>query len=236
MPSVSTLILNALHLTGEKAIDVTSFTSNETTYHLSRLNSMLDSWTNERLMIFQLSQTSFGLTTGKGDYTIGSGGNFNMTRPTRLVDPCFIRDTDVNDSPLQIIDMVAYGRIVQKTADGSYPIYVAYDFSYSATSTANIYFWHEPSANLTTFINTLQPLNTFSTVSVTLQLPPGYQDAIEANYAMRSAIGVIPVSNDLRDLARTTKAAIKSNNMTHPIMRLDDGVAGALRSNILSGP
>ena len=237
MPIVSTLIMNSLVMTGEKSLDnISTFQAGETSYHLSRLNSMLDSWSNERLMVPYLSQTSFALTVSTASYSIGSGGSFNMTRPTRLVNPCFIRDSGNNDTPLEIISMESYGNIVQKSAGGSYPVYIAYDFGYSATSTATVYFWPAPAANLTTYINTLQPLTSFSTVSQPVQLPPGYQDAIEANYAVRSALGVIPVSNDLKELARITKAAIKVTNTIPKIMKMDNGVAGALRSNILSGP
>lgn len=235
MPAVSTMILNALVMSGEKTIGGTLDTD-EQRYYLSRLNSMIDLWSNERLMIFTLSQTSFALTNSQGSYTIGNGGNFNMTRPTKLVDPCFIRDSDNFDSPLEIINMEAYGRIVEKTADGSYPKYVAYDSGFSATSTARIYFWPEPAASLTTFINTFQPLTNFSTVSQNLLMPPGYQDAIESNFAVRSAPGFVVVSQDLKDAARLSKAIIKSTNSRAPVSRLDYGITGEGHSNILTGP
>lgn len=235
MPAVSTMIINALIQTGEKAIGDTLDTD-EQRYYLSRLNSMIDSWTNERLMIFQLSQTSFALTASQGVYTIGSGGNFDMTRPTRLVDPCFIRDSDGFDTKLTIISMEAYGMIGEKTADGSYPTLIAYDFGYSATSTASVYLWPEPQASLSAYINTLQPLTNFSTMSQNLMMPPGYQDAIEANFAIRSAPGFAPVSPELVKFAKDCKAAIKSQNLPAPVSRLDYGVAGFPRSNILTGP
>ena len=236
MPSISTMILTALTMTGEKSVEVSSLTTGEQNYHLSRLNSMMDSWSNERMMIFQLSQTSFALTASQGSYTIGAGGDFNMTRPTKIVDPCFIRDADGSDSVLRIIDAQAYGRIVDKDADGTYPVYLFYDFGYSATSTATVRFWPEPASGLSTFINTLQPLQSFSTVSVTLSLPPGYQDAIETNYAVRSALGLIPVSPELMVIARQAKAAIKGLNAPAPVLRLDMAVAGGGRSSILTGP
>ena len=236
MPSVSTMILNSLIMTGEKSIQVSSLTVAEQDYHLSRMNSMMDSWSQERMMVFQISQTSFALTASQGSYTIGNGGDFNMTRPTKLVDPCFIRDADGNDSPLTILDAQAYGRIVDKDADGTYPVYIFYDSGYSVTSTATIRFWPEPSSALSTFINTLQPLQTFGAVSSVLILPPGYQDAIESNYAVRSAMGVVNVSQDLKDMARQTKAAVKTLNAPAPVMRLDYGVSGGSQSNILTGP
>ena len=230
------MILNSLIMTGEKSIEVSSLTSAEQTYHLSRINAMMDSWSNERLTIFQVSVTNFPLTATQGVYSIGSGGNFNMTRPTKIVDPCFIRDTDGNDIPLTLLDYQAYGAIVDKDADGSFPVYLYYEPSYSATSTAQIKLWPEPVANLTLFINTIQPLTTFSTMTHPVSLPPGYQDAIETNYAMKSALGLMPISPDLREAAVKSKANIKTTNSFSPIMRLDYAVQGGMRSNILTGP
>ena len=235
MPAISTMVLNSLIMTGEKDLSVTSFTTNETSYHLSRLNSMMDSWSNERLAIFQLSQTSFALTASVGVYSIGNGASFNMVRPTKIVDPCFIRDSGGYDSPLQLINMEAYGRIVLKSVDGTYPSQLAYDYGFSATSTASIYLYPEPAAGLTLYINTLQPLTNFSTFTQNLMLPPGYQDAIETNYAVRSALGLIPVAADLKEMAKMTKAAIKSTNLPAPISRIDYAIAQR-RTSILTGP
>lgn len=211
---------------------VTSFSAAENNYHLSRLNSMMDSWSQERLMIHQLSVTSFALTASQGTYTIGSGGDFNMTRPTKIVDPCFTRDTDDTDIPLNLIDADTYGRIVDKTLGDVTPSYLFYDMGYSATSTATIKLYPVPPSGLTLYINTLQPLQTFSTMSATLQLPPGYQQAIETNYAVMSAFGVIEVSPLLMDAAMKSKKVLKVMNLPAPILRLEYGIV----SNILTGP
>jgi hypothetical protein len=198
---------------------------------------MLDSWSNERLMIHTLTQTSFGLTASQGSYTIGNGGNFNMTRPQRIIDPCWIRDSGNIDYPLQLINAEAYGKIPDKTTDGTYPQYLYYDYGYSATSTGTVYFWPEPDTGLSTFINTLQPLQTLSTISHSVIMPPGYQDAIELNYAVRSAFGVAPVSPELERAAMKAKAALKMQNSPAPISRLDLMAGNQLgRRTIFTGP
>ena len=235
MPAVSTMILRGLRLTGEKVRGGT-LTADEQTECLSEMNAMLDSWSNERLMIHAVSQTSFALTVSQGSYTIGNGGNFNMTRPTRLVPPCFIRDGDGNDSPLTIINTEAYGRIVDKDADGSYPVYVNYDERFSATSTGTVNFWPEPIGGLSAFLNTLQPIATFSTLSQNLLLPTGYQRAIEYNYAVEASGGFTNVDPSVAMIARQSKAAIKSQNLPAPVSRLDFGVGGGLRTTIITGP
>lgn len=235
MPAVSTLILRSLRLIGEKTRGAT-LTTNEQTECLSELNGMLDSWSNERLMIFTVNQTSFALTASQGSYTIGNGGDFNMTRPTRIIDPCFIRDTDGSDTALQIINVEAYGRIVDKDTDGTYPTYLYYDYGFSATSTGTVFFYPEPQSALSTFINTLQPLTNFSSMTHNLQMPPGYQRAIEYNYAIEAAGGLTEVDPSVAMIARQSKAAIKTVNLPAPISRLDYGIGGGMKTNILTGP
>jgi hypothetical protein len=198
---------------------------------------MLDSWSNERNFIHTVSETSFPLTATKGAYTIGPGADFNMTRPMRIIDPCFVRDGDDNDYALEILDVQAYGYLVDKDVDGSYPRYLYYDHGYSATSTARIFFWPEPEAGLSTYINTLQPLQSFTSMSETLLMPPGYQRAIETNYAIEASPGVFSASPELIRIAREAKAAIKQLNSESPISRLDYGIVrGHRRTNILWGP
>ena len=235
MAAISTMILRSLRLIGEKTRGGT-LDANESTQCLAELNTMMESWANERLMINQLSQTSFALTASQGSYTIGSGGQFNMTRPTKIVDPCFIRDSSNNDTPMMLIDAETYGRIVLKTSDGSYPVYLFYDYGYSTTSTGTVYFWPEPASGLTAFINTLQPFLSFSTVSQNLQLPRGYQRAIEYNYAIEAAGGFTNVDPSVAMIAKQSKAAIKSTNLPAPIARVNYEASGGTGTNIISGP
>lgn len=235
MPAVSTMILRSLRLTGEKRRGET-LTSNEQTECLSELNAMLDSWANERLMIHTISQTSFALTASDGTYTIGVGGDFNMTRPTKLVNPCFTRDSDDTDIPLNIIDADTYGRILDKTLGDLTPQYIFYDYGYSSTSTATIRLYPLPQSGLTLYINTLQPFTNFSTMSHSLSLPPGYQRAIEYNYAIEAAGGLTEVDPTVAMNARQAKAVIKRLNAPLTPMSLDHGVGGGLQTSIITGP
>lgn len=237
MSAVSTMILNALTMTGELDSEVSSLSAGQQRYHLSRFASFIDSWSIQRNFIFTVHITSFALTTSKGSYTIGNGGDFNMVRPTRLVDPCYIRDGDGFDIMLDIIDYQAYNYLIDKDTDGSFPRYLYYDMGHSATSTGTLYFWPEPQAGLSTYLNTLQPLANVSTLSQNLIFPPGFQRAIETNYAIESAPGFIQVSQELVRIASESKAALKALNSPAPISRLDYGVVrDGGRVSILWGP
>lgn len=216
------MIIRALQMTGEKPVGGT-LTSDEQTAYLAVLNNMMDSWSLERLMCYQILQESFSLTTSDGSYTIGSGGDFNTTRPTKIVDPCFIRNSSNNDYPIQIIDAQAYGRITLKTVDGSYPGYLFYDGAY-ASGLGTIYLYPEPSASLTLYINSWKQLQTFAAIGTTVSLPPGYERAIQANLAIELAAGYTNASPELVKIARDSKAAIRGLNSPDGILRLDAGV------------
>ena len=234
MAAVSTMILRSLRLTGEKDREG-SLSSNEQTQCLQEFNTFLDACNNERLLCYQVQQDSLALTASTASYTIGSGGAFNVTRPTRIVDPCFIRDSSSLDTPLTVINAESYGRIVDKTSGYTVPEYLFYDNGFSATSTGTLYLYPSPSPSLTLFINSWRQLAQVSTLSHNVLLPPGYQLFLETGFAMHSAAGVMPVSPELAKMARDARAALKSYNAPDPVMRLDSPIGGRSRS-ILTGP
>ena len=234
MASVSTMILRSMRLTGEKQRGDT-LSTNEQTELLAELNTMLESWSIERALCYQIVQESFALSNSVGSYTIGSGGAFNTTRPVKIVDPCFIRDSSNLDSPLKILDASAYGAIVQKNIDGSYPGYLFYDSAF-ASSLGTIFLYPEPQAGLTLYINSWQQLQSFANVSTVVALPPGYQRAIEFNFAIEMAGGYTGVAPEVAKIARESKAAVKSLNLPDAFMRMDVGIIQTYTSNILTGP
>ena len=226
------MIFRALVLNGEKPIGG-SMSSAESTMYLDNLNAMLESWSIERLLVYQTLQESFSLTSGTGTYTIGAGAALSTTaRPIKIVDPCFIRDSGNLDNPLQIIDNTAWGRVVQKGAGVSYPSYINYDGSFDSSGFGTINLYPEPGASLTLFINSYKPLQNFAAISTSTSLPPGYQRAIEFNLAVELAGGFKPVSKEVAMIAMQSKAALKTLNTPDAMMRLDYAVVG---DNIITG-
>ena len=96
MATPSTMIIRALQLIGEKGTGDTLSATEQTDY-LEVLNAMMESWSIERLMIYQILDESFALTAGNGSYTIGVGANFNTARPDRI-ETALIRTTAKDDS------------------------------------------------------------------------------------------------------------------------------------------
>jgi hypothetical protein len=71
-------------------------TADEAADCLAELNRMLDEWWNDGLAVFQIKQENFALVANQASRTIGVGGNFNTTRPLKLLDGCFVRRNGVD--------------------------------------------------------------------------------------------------------------------------------------------
>ncbi len=187
-------------------------------------------------MCYQLLQESFPLTTNVVSYTIGPGATFSTARPTKIVDPCFVRDSSSLDSALTIINAEAYGGIVQKSAGKTYPTWLFYDYGFNSSGFGTINVYPAPIAALTLYINSWKPLQNFSAVSTAMLMPPGYQLAIESNFAIHLAAGQTPVSQELAKIAKESKAAIRNINLPSTVATLDSGIARGRRTNIITGP
>jgi hypothetical protein len=233
------MILRALQIIGEKRVG-DSLTTNEKSTYLYALNSMLDSWSLDRLLVYQLLQENFSLVAGTASYTIGSGATFNTTRPTRVDYPSFVRDVNGYDQPVRIITPEAYKTLVAKGTGNTYPGYLAYDPTYDASGYGVIYVYPKPTTGLTLYINSWKQLQSFSAVTTTLALPPGYQRAIETNLAIEICPGYIDLQPEAIKNAKEAKALIKGVNLPDPIMRIEDAAAGRggsrARVNIFTGP
>ena len=229
------MILRAMRFTGEKARGDT-LDANEAVECLAELNTFIESEQTKRLMCYSVTQESFALTASTATYTIGVGGAFNTARPTKIVDPCFIRDSANLDTPVTIVYSEQYGRIVQKTVGYTYPTYLYYDMNYSATSTGTISLYPSPSGSLTLFINSWKQLQNFASVSTQVLLPPGYQLFIESNFAIHLAAGLTNISPELAKIAKDSRAAVASLNAPTTISRLDYYGVGRAGNSILTGP
>lgn len=205
---------------------------------LSALNTMLDSWQIDRLFVYQVVQSSHTWTAGAASKTIGTSGDFNVTRPKRI-ESAFIVDSSSLWYPLFIIDdREQYDSIVLKTTQSILPQYLFMDTAYPL---GVIYLYPVPSAQVTLKLNTWQTLQSFSSLSTDLALPPGYQRAIE--YSLAEEFGPEFGANILPNvtkIAMESRAAIKSLNMPTLISRVDSGVValgslnGSGRGNILT--
>ena len=233
MATASSMVLSALIALGEKQIGDT-LSSAEQTHYLSKLNAMLDSWSIERLLVYQILQESLALTAGTVSYTIGSGGAFNTTRPTRIT-YAFIRDSNSADTNLELINYQAYADLVLKSTGNTYPRYLFYDTA-DVAGLATLRLYPAPQASLTLYIQSWKQLQSFAAIGDTVVLPAGYQRAIEANFVIEAAPGFLPASDEAVSIAKESKAAIQRMNAPNPVMKMDVGITRGRRNSIITGP
>jgi len=234
MATAQSMILSALVKNGEKQIGGT-LTANEQTAYLDMLQAMVDSWGLDRTKCFQVIQESFALSNAVGSYTIGPTGVFATARPAKIL-YAFIRDSNNADSEITFVPGDQFARIVQKNVSGSYPRFGYYDENYDANGLATIFVYPYPKVSLTLYINSAKALQTFANVTTALLMPPGYQRAIEFNFAIEASPGLKSVPPEVIKIAKESLAAIRGINLPATISRMDPGIVRRATGNILEGP
>ncbi len=210
-----------------------ALSATEATDFLPVLNSMLESWSLERLMVYQILQENFTLVAGTAAYTMGSGGDFNTTRPIKIVQ-AFTRDTGNLDFPIpKILGYSAYDSIILKSVGNTYPQYLFNDYA-NPLSTIRLY--PRPIAGLNLYLDSWKQLQSFA-IDDALALPPGYQSAIEWNLCIELAdeYGRDPTAN-MRRNATNYKATVKRINQPMTTLMVDPGLTRVRANNILTGP
>lgn len=228
MATASSLILRALNMTGEKVIGGT-LTSAEQTAYLAVLNTILESWSTERLLVYQILEEAFTLVIGSTAYTIGSGGNFNTTRPVKLEDTCFINYQN-RINPVTILNDRNFSALQTVSLSGM-PRNLYFDIS---VPLATIYFDYSPDVAYSFHLKSWKQLQSFAAIGDSVSLPLGYQRAIESNLAIELAPGLTNVSPEVMKIAKESKAAIRALNAPESVLRLDAGVAGRRRYDIMA--
>lgn len=231
---VSTMVLNALIANGEKSIGG-SLTTDEQPFYLGKLNAMVESWSLDRRMCYQVLQENFALTVSTGSYTIGSGAAFNTARPTKILN-AFVRDSASADSGLTVVPYDAYDSIVLKSVAGSYPRWLYYDQGYDASGFGTIKISPLPIAGLTLYIDSAKQLQSFASITTALLMPPGYQRAIESNFTIETAPGLKSVQPETIKIAKESKALVMGLNLPDSISRMDTGIVRRSTGSIIEGP
>lgn len=197
---------------------------------LTALNAMIDTWQAERLMIFTVNRVLLGsLTVGQQAYTLGPGGYFDMPRPAQierygiisLTNPSQPLELPLNDDG-QNLTTDEWANIPVKNVQTSLPLYVWDDEGYPLRT---LNFWCIPNANVQVTIYPWQLLNSFPDPTTDESFPPGYEECIVYNLAMRLTMefgGNVPPL--LPSMATTAKAIVKSKNIPDMVMGMDPAV------------
>lgn len=204
-----------------------SVSSDDNAIALSRLNTMVDSWNAEGLMAYQITTVSKAMN-GAASYTVGSGGDINTTRPSKITF-AYWRDTNNIDVTLTDLDPEEWHATTLKTLSGP-PSYFYQD---NGSPLIAVYLYPQPTDG-TLFLGVRSQVAQVSTLTATIDMPPAYREALEYGLAARCApaFRVSPPAGVL-EIAASAKMKVKRNN-TRPAAAGSDLVP-AWHSNILTG-
>lgn len=202
---------------------------------LNILNDMIDSWSNEALTCYAILEQHAPLVVGQSAYTIGPGGNFNMTRPLRILDSqgsAYILDTNGNKYLMTIVPQDIWNSTTQGNIDSNFPDTLFYDPQFPL-GIINIF--PSPTIVYTMYWDSYLQLSEFPTLTAPLSLPPGYRKAIQDCLAIEmypyfasQATALTPL---LIEIASKSKGNVKRTNIRENVAQYDPEIVSGNRSN-----
>jgi len=201
------------------------------------LNKLVSHKNNNALIKSAVKRTVWDLVSGTAEYTVGTGGTVNVARPPNLDGPgealAFIDTSQDPDAELPLILMTdaQFQGIVQKSYQSTYP----QGGYYNATITngfGTLTLWPIPNvAYLDGVLYSRVPIGSF-TLDTVLTLQDGVEAMLETKLALWLAppFGKTP-SQELKDAARETDAAVQSANTRISDLSVDPAYTPMTRDN-----
>jgi hypothetical protein len=208
-----------------------SLDASEATDGLAELNRMLGAWSTQKLIIHAVTQESpLTLTAGDGTVTMGTSGDIT-TRPM-AIEKAVIRD-GTTDYPVDLLTLEEYAAISDKSTQSTYPT-ALYDDGGYPQRTLTLY--PVPSAAKSLVLWTKRALTSIASLDTSVSLPPGYDDAIVYNLAVRLAPEYgRPVDAVVMKLADDGIALIKRANHRPMLLTVDSALRATGRYDINTG-
>ena len=202
---------------------------------LTALNQMIDSWSTERLMIYNTIDQVYLWQPNLITQTLGPTGDFIGHRPVALDDSTYFKDPSNGISfGIKFINQQQYDGIAVKTVTSSYPQVMWINMEYP-NITMSLY--PKPTKVLEWHFVSVQELDQPATLETNLAFPPGYLRAFRYNLACELApeFGVEP-SPTVARIAMASKRDLKRQNNPDDIMAMPYSiVATRQRYNIFAG-
>lgn len=218
------IISSALRKLGILAAGETA-SAGEANDALIALNDMVDTWSNEQLLIVSRVTETFPLVIGQQSYQMGTGApDFNTARPQRIENALWQQtsgSTTVN-LPIEIINQDQWAALTVPATQSniSTKLFPNYTYPY-----ATLYFWPIPKAVNNLILWSWKPLSNISLLTSTVNLPPGYAKALKYNLALELAPDYGKSPSDLVVAnAVESKAAIKRMNNKPILLGCDAAV------------
>lgn len=179
------------------------------------MNKLLDEWSNDTLACIANVEQTFPLVYGQNQYTIGIGGDINLTRPLTIntgMGAAYLVDTNNNRYPVNVVEQDQWNCLGLLTELSQLPDTLFYDPQYPL-GIFNVF--PTPSIDYIMHVDSRLQLANLSNLTTQFSLPPGYMEAISNNLTIK----LWPYFKSgeptaiLMKLAAESKAAIKRTNI-----------------------
>ncbi len=229
----------------------------------SALQSILESWSNQGLLIPSVTTDVFPLTAGQPTYTIGinddaSTGDFATYRPMIIEHAKYSQITTTTISTPDPVDPILNPPIITYTyaANAEYPITICNDQEWASISDKTlsssvptklyfeetypfpkIHLWPVPTGAVGLVLYSQKQITRFSTTLDVVKFPPGWSRALRYNLALEIAPEYgKEVGITVATIAGESKAELMRKNTRELLMGSDlTGVVNRKPFNILTG-
>ena len=175
-------IKRAMRLIGVYAVGE-SLSSDEANDGLTALNAMLDSFANDKQVIYAPTLDTIAWAPSQPSYTIGPSGTVVSDRPVTLLTSCYF-DWGGVSYPLTPITVDEYNQITLKSQAQEIPEFIWCNPTYPNST---ITLWPTPTASISVKVWSNKILLNIPDLTTVIDLPPGYRDFIDYNLAERLA-------------------------------------------------
>lgn len=197
------------------------------------LNTMLDRWKAERLTCYQVNPYDFQIPDATASVTIGPTGTWQITTgaPVWIEAASAVQNYGVANEefemPIEVYTPQRWATYVtMKTMTNSLPIGIYYQRS-APNGTINIW----PVLTVDDVYMRLYcavPLSQFTSKTLPVSLPPGYEEALMYNLARRLApMFGRALDPEILDIANSSMGVIKASNENMDELLLDPAIAPA---------
>lgn len=173
------------------------------------LNAMLQAWSQDRWAIHQVVRDSVA-ASGVASYTMGPTFTINTTRPIRILSAQTINSASV-PMPAEIITAGQWAeRATDDTETGDFAELIFPDYAFSGIT---IRVFPKVNAGSTLVFFSLKPLSAIALIGDAVTLPPGYDEALVYNFAVKIAAEFgKQAPPDVVAIAERSRAAIAATN------------------------
>ena len=193
---------------------------------LTALNSMLQMWQIDDLLVFSVGVDTFTGVVGTADYEMGTGKTWDTERPSDIVQ-ITIKDGDTEYNP-QKIALQEY--LNSKRDNNGLPLKYWVNPKYDAQEIKFILPFDKA---YSVDVYSYKPLDKFTSLTDNINVPPEYEEAIIWNLAVRLAPEYEKeASATVLAYAQNTQDAIRQQNYTTITLSVDTAILNNYRSNI----